>query len=126
MRKGSAIACLAVMTAFCSLPHVTGLAAPTLAIPAAQLAALLCVAGAFLAYRRARLRPGPFGFLPVYAIASAATLLSSLSWLGIPFIDAIFMFTGLASAIALLTQLAMLVTTAVRARAGSIENGGGA
>jgi hypothetical protein len=126
MNRGTAIACLAVMTVFCSLPHVIGLTAPTLAIPEAQLASLVCVGGAFLAFRRLSRLPGRLSFLPVYALASAATLLSSISWLGIPFVDAVFMVTGLASAITLLVQLAMLVTIAARNRgsAGSIRSGG--
>jgi hypothetical protein len=114
MKKGLPVACLTVMTAFCALPHLIGLPLPTLAIPEAQVASVVCAIAAFLAFVRLSRRPNRFGFVPVYALASLATLLSSLSWLGIPVIDAVFMLTGLASAIALLVQLGMIVTRAFK------------
>jgi hypothetical protein len=128
VRKSLAVPCLTVVTVFCALPHLVGLVAPTLAVLEAQVAAVVSVTAAFLVFVRLSRHPNRFGFLPVYALASAATLLSSISWVGIPFIDAVFILTGFASAIILLALLGMIVAVAIRTREGarSIENRGGA
>ena len=103
MNRRAPLGFLVAAAAFCSLPYLLRTIGPTLSQPLAQYAALLFLGLAVTAYRFCVRFPGRLGFVPAYAIGLLAVLLSSLSWLGIPFIDAIFVVTALLSFLAFLT-----------------------
>ena len=100
MKKALPLTYLVAVAAFCSLPYLVGLAAPTLAVPWAEYTALLFLVASAVAYALSRHSTLNLGFLPVYLLGCVAMFFSSASWFGMPFIDAVFMLTALGSAVA--------------------------
>ena len=97
MKRGFVIAYLLLITLFCSLPYLVGIFLPTLSHPQAQYLALALLLTSFVAFAAARAKRTNQN-KAVYAIGSTAIFFSSVSWWGIPFIDALFMLTALMSA----------------------------
>jgi hypothetical protein len=113
VKQGLPVAYLLAVAGFCSLPY---LAPPSLAIPEAEYAALACLSASAIAFAALRRSTFRLGFLPVYLLGCSATLLSSVSWFGVPFIDAVFMLTAFFSAVTLLILAVVIVVRFLRAR----------
>ncbi len=122
MRRVLPLAFLVVAAAFCALPYLIGLVAPTLALPWAEYLAIATFAMAVVTFA-VRLRSlSKFGVLPVYLLGCVSILLSSISWFGLPFIDAIFMLTALGASGAILVLTGAIVFRALNEGSANVRD----